>query len=115
MIRIGALMASLCLCVSVLAQEPGKTTKPITLPGVMADGGVRLPNTWSIRPAGKQIELGDFPISIAMRRSQQTSSQCCVADSDVKSINTCGDDFSSDVSGKPIGPTPTMPPPARWP
>ena len=40
--------------------------KPITLPGVEADGAVRLPNSWSIKPAGKQIELGDFPISIAM-------------------------------------------------
>src|SRR2546423_3467171 len=45
------------------AQEP---KKPITLPGVMADGGVRLPNSWSIRPAGKQIQLGDFPINIAL-------------------------------------------------
>ncbi len=44
----------------------GQDRKPITLPGVMADGGVRLPNSWSIRPAGKQVQLGDFPISIAL-------------------------------------------------
>ncbi len=43
--------------------------KPITLPGVEADGAVRLPNSWSIKPAGKQIELGDFPINIALHPS----------------------------------------------
>ncbi len=40
--------------------------KPRTLPGVQADGSVMLPNTWSIKPVGKQIELGDFPVNIAV-------------------------------------------------
>ena len=25
-----------------------------------------LPNQWSLRPAGKQVELGDFPINVAV-------------------------------------------------
>ncbi len=56
------LVLALIPCVAI-AQD---TKKPITLPGVTADGSVRLPNTWSIKPAGKQIELGDFPISVAI-------------------------------------------------
>jgi len=35
-------------------------------PGPQRDGSVILPNQWSLRPAGRQIEVGDFPTSIAM-------------------------------------------------
>ena len=30
------------------------------------DGSVLLPNQWSLRPVGKQVELGDFPINVAV-------------------------------------------------
>jgi YVTN family beta-propeller protein len=36
------------------------------LPGKKPDGSVLLPNQWSLRPVGKQIELRDFPINIAI-------------------------------------------------
>ncbi|MGA2541071.1 MAG: beta-propeller fold lactonase family protein [Verrucomicrobiota bacterium] len=36
------------------------------LPGLRPDGSVLLPNQWSLRPAGKQIALGDFPVNIAL-------------------------------------------------
>ena len=36
------------------------------LPGLRPDGSVLLPNQWSLRPAGKQIPLGDFPVNIAV-------------------------------------------------
>lgn len=39
---------------------------PVSLPGQRADGSVLLPNQWSLRPVGRQIELGDFPIDIAV-------------------------------------------------
>src|SRR5580704_17777363 len=39
---------------------------PVQLPGQRADGSVLLPNQWSLRPVGRQIELGDFPINIAV-------------------------------------------------
>ena len=42
-----------------------------TLPGVQADGSIRLHNTWSLKPAGKQLELGDFPVNIAVHPSGQ--------------------------------------------
>jgi DNA-binding beta-propeller fold protein YncE len=37
-----------------------------TLPGPKPDGSVLLPNQWSLRPAGKQIELRDFPLSMTV-------------------------------------------------
>jgi DNA-binding beta-propeller fold protein YncE len=54
----------LILCFGLAVHGQNISKKPITLPGVEPDGGVRLPNSWSIKPAGKQIELGDFPISM---------------------------------------------------
>lgn len=39
---------------------------PPTLPGVQPSGAILLPNQWSLRPAGKQIELGDFPVNMAI-------------------------------------------------
>ncbi len=71
MLRVALLAFSLLLAVTLLAQDVGKTPtkKPITLPGVEADGAVRLPNSWSIKPAGKQVELGDFPVAIALHPS----------------------------------------------
>jgi DNA-binding beta-propeller fold protein YncE len=52
------------------AGEPkrGEHSKPI-LPGVQSDGSVKLPNQWSLRPAGRQLELGDFPVNLALHPS----------------------------------------------
>jgi len=36
------------------------------LPGLKPDGSVLLPNQWSLRPAGQQVPLGDFPVNIAV-------------------------------------------------
>jgi YVTN family beta-propeller protein len=44
-------------------QEPPRT--PPTWPGLKRSGEVLLPNGWSIKPAGRQSPLGDFPILIA--------------------------------------------------
>jgi DNA-binding beta-propeller fold protein YncE len=42
------------------AQDPG--TRPATqLPGFQGRGETLLPNGWSLKPVGKQVELGDFP------------------------------------------------------
>jgi DNA-binding beta-propeller fold protein YncE len=46
---------------------PAKTgTPPVELPGQKPDGSVLLPNHWSLRPVGKQVGLGDFPINVAV-------------------------------------------------
>ncbi|MBI5396509.1 MAG: beta-propeller fold lactonase family protein [Verrucomicrobia bacterium] len=39
------------------------------LPGQRADGSVLLPNQWSLRPAGKQALLEDFPVNVAVHPS----------------------------------------------
>ena len=38
----------------------------VELPGLRPDGSVLLPNRWSLRPAGRQVALGDFPVNIAV-------------------------------------------------
>jgi DNA-binding beta-propeller fold protein YncE len=42
---------------------------PRALPGVKPSGHVLLPNQWRLRPAGRQIPLGDFPVNIALHPS----------------------------------------------
>ncbi len=42
------------------------TSSSIVLPGVQRDGSVLLPNQWSLRPVGKQVPVGDFPVNIAL-------------------------------------------------
>ncbi len=53
---------------SLRADDAPALTKrsPRMLPGVEPDGGIRLHNQWSVRPAGKQLELGDFPVNLAL-------------------------------------------------
>ena len=53
---------SVCL-LHVFAMTAGEA---YVLPGQRADGSVLLPNQWSLRPAGRQLALGDFPVNIAM-------------------------------------------------
>jgi DNA-binding beta-propeller fold protein YncE len=53
-----------------LGQEPAPTrpahaARPV-LPGVQPGGAILLPNQWSLRPAGRQRELGDFPVNLAL-------------------------------------------------
>jgi DNA-binding beta-propeller fold protein YncE len=42
---------------------------PRLLPGVTGRGVVQLPNQWSLRPVGKQLLLGDFPVNLALHPS----------------------------------------------
>src|SRR5262245_46849868 len=44
---------------------------PRLLPGALPDGFVQLPNQWRLRPAGRQLELGDFPVNLALHPSGQ--------------------------------------------
>ncbi len=49
---------------SGVAAEPA--VRHADLPGQRPDGSVLLPNQWSLRPVGKQVALGDFPVNIAV-------------------------------------------------
>src|SRR5437016_7894245 len=45
---------------------PAATAWQVTWPGRKADGSVLLPNQWSLRPVGRQVQLADFPVNIAV-------------------------------------------------
>ncbi|HUA39573.1 MAG TPA: hypothetical protein VMA35_14365, partial [Candidatus Sulfopaludibacter sp.] len=49
------------LIISVISAI-GEPASKIELPGLRPDGSALLPNQWSLRPAGRQVELGDFPV-----------------------------------------------------
>ncbi len=51
-------------------QSEDKGLRPETMiPGFEADGSIRLHNTWKLLPAGKQIDLGDFPVNMVIHPS----------------------------------------------
>jgi YVTN family beta-propeller protein len=52
-------------------QPPSPKHQPRRLPGMDDGGTVLLPNQWSLKPAGKQIKLGDFPVQIALHPSER--------------------------------------------
>jgi DNA-binding beta-propeller fold protein YncE len=54
-------------------QPPKGEAKPQSrdLPGLRKDGFVQLPNQWKLKPAGKHLELGDFPVNIAVHPTGQ--------------------------------------------
>ena len=61
----GAVTALLAL--TPLLAEAAATNAPGLWPGPQPDGSMLLPNQWSLRPAGRQVELlGDFPVNIAV-------------------------------------------------
>jgi DNA-binding beta-propeller fold protein YncE len=74
-----AVVCSLSLnLLPVAGQEPNDEAKPTrsmtrsrVLPGVQPSGAILLPNQWSLRPAGRQLELGDFPVNLALHPSGQ--------------------------------------------
>ncbi|HTJ00947.1 MAG TPA: SMP-30/gluconolactonase/LRE family protein, partial [Dongiaceae bacterium] len=52
--------------VLVVTQVFAAATPPPLWPGRQPDGSMLLPNQWSLRPAGFSVELGDFPVHIAV-------------------------------------------------
>src|SRR6516162_428726 len=72
--KSSAVLFLFCACLlcdySGRADEPKPVkTGPRLLPGRQPNGSTLLPNQWSLRPAGKQLELGDFPVNIALHPS----------------------------------------------
>ena len=53
---------------SLSAAEPPADPRALfrPLPGLQTDGAVLLPNQWSLRPTGKQVEVGNFPVNVAL-------------------------------------------------
>ncbi|GAC1313877.1 MAG: hypothetical protein NVSMB14_14760 [Isosphaeraceae bacterium] len=60
-IGFGLILA--CATAGFATDEPEQ--EKTVWPGMTKAGAVLLPNGWSLKPAGKQTKLGDFPILIA--------------------------------------------------
>ena len=60
-----ALAAGGFLSCRLLAAGPA-AAPAVLWPGRQADGSMLLPNQWSLRPAGTTVELGDFPVNLAL-------------------------------------------------
>ncbi len=58
-------VAILAVATVAVADDPATTPKDATWPGMTRAGSVLLPNGWSLKPAGRQVVLGDFPVLIA--------------------------------------------------
>ncbi|HZO85785.1 MAG TPA: beta-propeller fold lactonase family protein, partial [Verrucomicrobiae bacterium] len=59
-LALGALLAG-------CAHQPDHAaTAELDLPGPRGTNAVRLPNMWWLRPVGRQIVIGDFPLNIAL-------------------------------------------------
>lgn len=58
---------------------PKVESKPLdrVLPGLRADGFVQLPNQWSLKPAGRHLEVGDFPVNIALHPTGEFAAVLC--------------------------------------
>ncbi len=69
----------------VPAQKTERKSKAI-LPGVQASGEILLPNQWSLKPAGRQITVGDFPVNIAVSPDEQSWRFCTLALVSTKSL-----------------------------
>jgi YVTN family beta-propeller protein len=66
------LRTTLALILTSIASTPATklnaeaSKETVKWPGKQPDGSVLLPNMWSLRPAGVQVDLGDFPVNIAV-------------------------------------------------
>ncbi len=60
------LWVSACFAIFPSALPAQQTKASVRWPGRQADGSVLLPNLWSLRPAGVQVDVADFPVNIAM-------------------------------------------------
>ena len=60
------------LLLGALDQPPkpvaARSDRPV-LPGAQPGGAIQLPNQWSLRPVGRQVKVGDFPVNIALHPS----------------------------------------------
>ena len=68
-----------CRPVLLSARDPQADPRLLLrpLPGLQADGTVLLPNQWSLRPAGKQVEAATFPSTWPCTRTA-IGPRCCI-------------------------------------
>jgi DNA-binding beta-propeller fold protein YncE len=57
--------------------DPAPKPAERVLPGLRKDGSVQLPNQWSLKPAGRHLEVGDFPVNIAIHPTGEFAALLC--------------------------------------
>ncbi len=62
---------ALLLAGPALADDPKPTPRERVLPGLRQDGFVQLPNQWALKPAGRQVSVGDLPVNIQVHPTGQ--------------------------------------------
>jgi YVTN family beta-propeller protein len=68
------LIATNCVALTTLGQDaPDRLATERKLPGLQPSGLMQLPNQWSLKPAGKQLDVGDFPVNIALHPTESTA------------------------------------------
>ncbi len=63
-------MAVLAAILTAHIGTAGEPRPAVALPGLTPTGKVLLPNGWSLKPAGSQTVLGDFPVAIALNPAE---------------------------------------------
>src|SRR4051812_27790215 len=66
-----AIIIGSALYLAALAAEQEPPAAPTVaakaiLPGALPDGFIQLPNQWRLRPAGRHVEVGDFPVNMVL-------------------------------------------------
>src|SRR4051794_22512581 len=64
-------LLTLALAGPALADDPKPVPRERVLPGLRKDGFVQLPNQWALKPAGKQLPVGDLPVNVQLHPTGQ--------------------------------------------
>ncbi|HYR43991.1 MAG TPA: hypothetical protein VER98_13260, partial [Terriglobia bacterium] len=64
--RLFLILAACAAMLAVARGDRGTSAIDLDVPGARTNGFVLLPNQWSLRPAGKHVIVGDFPVNIAI-------------------------------------------------
>ena len=66
MMRLAGIVMLAGLTSSVQDAAGARRPTGVTRPGAVSGGRVRLPNGWLISPTGRQVDVGDFPLGLAL-------------------------------------------------
>ncbi|HEY0455579.1 MAG TPA: beta-propeller fold lactonase family protein [Verrucomicrobiae bacterium] len=66
---VGMLLCASCKTPSPEQDSGLRQSRVLDVPGQQSNGMVRLPNQWYLKPAGKQVFVGDFPANMAVHPS----------------------------------------------
>src|SRR5690349_8284603 len=64
--RLFLILGAFAATLDVAQADRAISAMDLDVPGAQTNGFVLLPNQWSLRPAGKHVIVGDFPVNIAI-------------------------------------------------